>query len=437
MMNRPIERRKAEMMRAKKGKSFFLVILSILFATACTPVANPAKLEPATVTPTVAATETAPSTPALNLELTPTSTPTPIPPTTTSSPSPKQAVPDRILNWQEQAAPEKLMRFAFDGEWLVALVGGEVVNDSPRYSLVARRQNGIQGAPYEQVFDFPERKTASKYESGSGLLVAGGQVAVVSAPSVGDSALGYEVYLIDLEGKTTKLLKKSKLAYPAIALSERWLVLLDSSSELIGGEWCLESYHLPDGPFQKITCTEGRIQWPVLVGDLLTYKYIEPGQECSVVKSQDLATGEEMTYQPETCQIGISIYSSKTITAWYEVSQTGGVSLGGIDSQEERFFLDIPSNNSMVQVCGRSIYHHQVANQGAVELRSYHPGRTDDVLFRYRLKDPNPQAATESHSQISTLPEYGWIDFACGNGRLAVYNGKTILIAIDDQQAGP
>jgi hypothetical protein len=202
MMNGQIMHRKAEMMRAKKGKSFFLVILSILFATACTPVAYPAQFEQATVTPTVTATETAASTPALTLELASTGTPTPIPSTATSSPSPMPAVPDRILDWQEQAAPEKLMRFAFDGEWLVALVGGEVVNDSPRYSLVARRQNGTQDAPYEHVFDFPERKTASNYESGSGLLVAGGRVAVVSAPSGGDSALGYEVYLIDLEGKT-------------------------------------------------------------------------------------------------------------------------------------------------------------------------------------------------------------------------------------------
>jgi hypothetical protein len=429
-MNRPIKRRKAEMMRAKKGKSFFLVILSILFATACKPVAHPAQFEPAAVTPTVTATETAASTPA------PTGTPTPIPPTATSSPSPMQAVPDRILDWQEQAAPEKLMRFAFDGEWLVALVGGEVVNDSPRYSLVARRQNGTQDAPYEHVFDFPERKTASKYESGSGLLVAGGRVAVVSAPSGGDSALGYEVYLIDLEGKTTQLLKKSELAYPAIALNEHWLVLLDSSSELAGGEWCLESYHLPDGPFQKITCTEGRIQWPVLVGDLLTYKWIEPGQECGVVRRQDLGTGEETTNQPETCQIGISIDSSKAITTWYEVSQTGVVSLGGIDSQVGRISLDILPENSMVQVCGRSIYH-QAKSQGAVELRSYHPGGTDDVLFRYHLKDPNRSVATENPSQSSTLPEYGWIDFACGNGWLAVYTGESFLVAKDDQQTGP
>lgn len=413
-----------------------MVILSILFATACTPVANPAKLESATITPTVAATETANSSPTLTLEPAPTGMPTPIPPTATSSSSSIPVVTDRILHWQEQAAPEKLMRFAFDGEWLVALVGGEVVNDSPRYSLVARRQNGTQDSPYEHVFDFPERKTASKYESGSGLLVAGGRVAVVSAPSGGDSALGYEVYLIDLEGKTTKLLKKSELAYPAIALSERWLVLLDSSSELSGGEWCLEAYALPDGPFQKITCTEGRIQWPVLNGDLLTYKWIEPGQECGVVRSQDLATGEETTNQPETCQIGISIYSSKAITAWYEVSQSGLVLLGGMDSQAGRFSLDILPENSMVQVCGGSIYH-QAKSQGVIELRSYHPGGTDDVLFRYRLKDQNLPAATESDSQINALPEYGWIDFACGNGWLAVYAGKSFLIAKDDQQAGP
>ncbi len=435
-MNGQIMHRKAEMMRAKKGKSFFLVILSILFATACTPVAHPAQFEQATVTPTVTTTVTAPSTPALTLELAPTTTPTPIPSTATSSPSPMPAVPDRILDWQEQAAPEKLMRFAFDGEWMVALVMGEVVNELPRYSLVARRQNGTQDAPYEHVFDFPEGKTASRYESGSGLLVAGGRVAVVSAPSGGDSALGYELYLIDLERKTTQLLKKGETAYPAIALSERWLVLLDSSSEQSGGEWCLESYPLSDGPFQNITCTGGRIQWPVLDGDLLTYKWIDPGQECSVVRSQDLVTGGETTHQPETCQIGISIYNSQPITAWYEVSQTGSISLGGIDSQRGRFSLDILAENSMVQVCGRSIYH-LAANQGVVELRSYHPGGADDVLFRYRLKDPNRPAATESNSQISTLPEYGWVDFACGNGRLAFYNGKSFLIAEDDQQAGP
>ncbi len=328
------------------------------------------------------------------------------------------------------------MRIAFDGEWLVALVMGEAFNDSPRYSLLARRQNGTQEATYEKVFDFPEGKTASQYESGSGLLVAGGRVAVVSAPSGGDSASGYELYLIDLEGKTTKLLKKGETAYPAIALSEHWIVLLDSSSEQLGGEWCLESYPLPDGPFQKILCTEGRIQWPVLEGDLLAYKFVEPGQKCGVVRRQHLETGEETSIQPDTCQIGISIYNSQSITAWYEVSQSGLVSLGGIDSQAGRFSMGILPENSMVQVCGRSIYH-LAKNQGAVELRSYHPGGTDEVLFRYRLKATDRPAATESDSQINALPEYGWIDFACGNSWLAVFAGKSILIAKDDQQAGP
>lgn len=414
------------------------LVLFSMFLAGCTPKPHPVQFEPAIVTPTASATETAASTPALTLKPEPTGTPTPIPPTATNSPSPMPAVPDRLLDWQEQAVPEKLMRFAFDGEWLVALVWGEVVNDSPRYFLVARRPNGTQEAPYERVFDFPEGKTASTYESGSGLQVAGGWVAVVSAPSGGDSALGYEIYLIDLESKTTKLLKKSERAYPGIALSERWLVLLDSSSEQVGGEWCVESYHLPDGPFQKVTCTEGRIQWPSLDGGILAYKYIEPGQECSVVKRLNLATGENVTNKPDTCQTGINVNTSETITTWYDITRSGDVSLGGVDTQTGPFSLDVLQWGNSQRVCGRSVYR-LVANQGAIELRSYHPGGLEETLLRYRpeILDPSYNLPDGKYSQDTSLPEYSYFDFDCDNGWLAFYNGKSFLIAHDNKQAVP
>jgi hypothetical protein len=419
--------------------SVVLLVLFCLFLAGCTPNPNPAQFKQATLTPTVMSTETVTRTPTLTLVPISTGTPTPLLPTTSSLPSLTPVVADRILDWKPiPVLSNGISMLAFDGDWLIAESPVEIVDYTPKYSLFAYPLKDAPNGSYQEIFNLPEGKMASRYESGNGLQVAGGRVAVVSAPSGGDSALGYELYLIDLESKTTKLLKESETAYPAIALSDRWLVLLDSSSEQAGGEWCMESYHLPDGPFQKMICSVGRIQWPALDNDILAYKFIEPGQECSILKRINLVTGEETTYQPGSCQIGIRVFTSETLTTWYELTGTGYVTIGGADTQTGPFSLDVLQWGSSQRICGRSVYR-LIANQGAIELRSYHPGDFEETLLRYRPKnlDPSYELPDGKFSQDANLPEYSYFDFDCSNSWLAINTSDGFFVAQDERQTGP
>lgn len=120
--------------------------------------------------------------------------------------------------------------------------------------------------------------------------------------------------------------KASDNALPGIALSERWLAVVDSTSENAeGGEYCVEVYSLTSLSRRQVFCTMDRIHWPELSGDWLTYKRYAAGKEWEtnfpMIETLNLVTGETYTTDTSTRAVSLKIYTCDSLIAWLEDEQ--------------------------------------------------------------------------------------------------------------------
>ncbi len=238
-----------------RSRCYTLWLVVVITLSGCAPSlpVNPqpsATVLPATSTPGPTAT----SRPAT---MTPTMT---LLPSATPAQSPQ--VIDHLLDWQPIIGPGEalLARFAFDGRWLVTLSSGPgPKSDQPVYTLYARDIEDLPNRPRREIVTLPEGLMPAEFETGSGLDAAGGRAALLLVTAMSDDPHGYQLWLFELETGRARLVKKARAllpSFPAIALSEDWLVLKDLDAQ---GHECLEIYPLADDPAPTPICHAGRI----------------------------------------------------------------------------------------------------------------------------------------------------------------------------------
>ena len=345
--------------------------------------------------------------------------------TSTAVPSPTEALVDNLLDWEPVPRPERFTgQFAFDGTWLVTQTMTDAGKMFPYVNLLARKMNETD----REIFAFPEGKTAARYEWGSGMELVAGRLAFVVGPLMGDTTFGYEVWLFDLESGEKTQVKVSDRALPGIALSERWLAVLDSTSEQSEtGERCIEVYALPGLARLQVFCTEDRINWPELSGDWLTYKRYAAGKEWETnfpsIETLNLVTGETHSTSTNSRAVSLKIYSSESLIAWQEDEQIVVWPRPG-DPQKTLDKVRFGSNWAALQVCGERVYY-TADHQGAMELRSWQMDGTVQVLHRYR-------GLTQFDPEYKDLPQYDFVEILCGRDWVMFQTSKADFFVAKD-----